>query len=95
MTTMEIHAGKVEAHLANWTAQIDELSSHGADYGPNAKAEYQQQMDALRALKTTIETGLQSLKTAGPDKWQSYRARVDKACSELEAALEKLVKKKS
>ena len=87
MATMDKHAHKVEAQLVTWGERIDALASHGADFGPNALAEYTQRMDVLRAKHTAVAARLLELRAAGPARWQSHKSGVDKACGELEVAL--------
>jgi Flp pilus assembly protein TadB len=89
--TMAATVEQMEAKL--WGAKIDELEAAGENRRVQAKLDRKSRLDDLRARRQLARTKLDELKAAGSEKWESFRAGVDQAASELDAALRRADKR--
>jgi Flp pilus assembly protein TadB len=85
--TMAATVEQMEARYKLWGAKIDELEAAGENRRVQAKLDRKSRLDDLRARRQLARTKLDELKAAGSEKWESFRAGVDQAASDLDAAL--------
>ena len=88
--TMEAHVGKMEKKLKHWGAKLDELVARADEAGAEAKLDYRKGIDDLKAKHRAARAKLDELKTAGSDKWETFKDGVESAWTELEVAFTKL-----
>ena len=87
METMEAHVGKLEERLSKWGAKLDELAARDEVAGAEAKAARHKHIDALKAKRLAAQATLDELKAAGSGKWETFRAGVESAWTDLEIAI--------
>ena len=90
METVEAHVGTMEAELKTWGARLDKLMAKADAAGTEAKIDYRNRLDDLKAKYRTAETKFEELKRAGSGKWAIFQGGMEKAWSELEIAFTKL-----
>jgi hypothetical protein len=90
METMETHVGKMEAQLQRLGAKLDELVAKADQAGAEAKVDYRKRVDALKAQHRAAQVKLEEAKTAGSEKWGTFKTGVESAWRELEAAFKEL-----
>ena len=84
---MEANVDKMEAQLKRWAAQIDGLA---AKAGTPARLEYRQSIDDLKAKRAVAQAKVGEFKAAGSEKWEGFKAGIERAWSDLEVALREL-----
>jgi hypothetical protein len=90
MEKMEAHVGKMETQLKQWGMKLDELMAKAEEAGTDAKADYRKHIDDLKAKHLVAQSKLDELRAAGHDEWQSLKAGVESAWTELDVAFRKL-----
>ena len=90
METTEAHLGTMEAQLKQWGAKLDELGVIGEEAATEARVLYRKGVEDLKAKHKVAQSKLAELRAAGSDKWDTLKAGVDSAWSELEAGFKKL-----
>lgn len=90
METMEAHVGKMETKLKRWGAKLDKLVAKAEEAGTDAKNDHRKRIDDLKAKHQMAQAKLDELKTAGSEKWETFKAGVESAWNDLETAFKKL-----
>jgi hypothetical protein len=86
MKQKQAHVGRIESQLKQWGAKLDELAAKAGEAGTEIKADYRQHLVELKAKHAVVQAKLAALKTASAAEWESFKAGVDSAGNELEAA---------
>ena len=81
MGPMEANIDKMEAQLKQWAVLIDSLA---------AKAEYRLSIDDLKAKRAVAQAKVDEFKAAGIEKWEGFKAGIERAWSDLEIAFNEL-----
>jgi hypothetical protein len=90
METMEQHAGKMETQLKHLGGKLDALVAKAEAAGADAKVDYRKSIDDVKAKYQIANTKLHELKTTGGAKWETMKAGVEAAWTDLEVAFKKL-----
>ena len=90
MEAMEAHVGRIETQLKQWGAKLDELVAKADEAGAEAKADYRGRVDDLKTKQLALRAKLDELKTAGSEKWDTFKTDIDSAWSDFEVAFKKL-----
>jgi len=91
METKTAYQEKMEAQLKEWSAKIGELAAKAEKAQADAKIEYQQQLEGLRAKQQEVEENLKKLRQAGEEAWEDWKTGVQKAWDDLQGAWESAV----
>ena len=84
----EEYQRKLEAQLAEWSAEIDQLKEKADQAGADLKDEYYEQIENLRAKQQDARENLARLKEAGDDAWEELKAGANRAWEALSQALQ-------
>ena len=84
------HVGKLEAQLKQWGARLDQVVAKVEKVGTEVNAEKRQRVDELKAKYQAAQSKFGEFKTAGCEKWETFKTGVETAWSDLEAAFKKL-----
>jgi hypothetical protein len=87
METTEANVGKMETQLKQWGAKLDELV---AKANTEAKADYHQLIDDLKAKYQIVQSRFDELKAAGSDKMATFKDGMESAWNAVEVAFKKL-----
>jgi hypothetical protein len=90
METVEAHVGKMEAELKSWGAKLDALVAKADAAGTGAKIDYRRRLDDVTARYEVAQSKLHKLQAAGSGKWDTFKADIESAWSDLETAFKKL-----
>jgi hypothetical protein len=90
MEPTEAHVGKLEAQLAEWGAKLDELVKDAAQADSEAQQDYNKRVAAIKVKYEVAHTRLSELRTASGEKWDTFKAGVEVAWKDLEAAFQSL-----
>ena len=81
----------IEAQLRVWGAELDRLVAEAEKAGAATTVDLRERIHALRARSSVAQAKLDGLRAAGDEKWDTFRAGVESAWSELEVALAKVM----
>jgi uncharacterized integral membrane protein len=84
----EEYQRKLEAQLAEWSAEIEQLKEKADQAGADLKDEYLEQIENLRARQQDARENLAQLKEAGDDAWEELKAGANRAWEALGQALQ-------
>ncbi|HZR46503.1 MAG TPA: hypothetical protein VFA47_07360 [Candidatus Manganitrophaceae bacterium] len=79
---------KMDAQLREWSAKIDQLKAKADKAKAEAKIEYYDQIEALKAKQKVVQAELQKLKASGEEAWEKVRTGVENAWGEMKSAVE-------
>ncbi len=85
--TMATTVEQMEAQHKLWGAKIEALEAAGENRRVQAKIDRQRRIEDLKARHQLARAKLDELKAAGSETWEGFKAGVERAGSELEAAL--------
>ncbi len=89
MDKKQAYREKMEAQLKEWDARIDQLKAKAQQAKADAKIEYQEELETLRAKKAVMIQKLEELKNSSEEAWQVVKTGVENAASELKGAFER------
>jgi len=69
----DAYVEKLKAQLDEWNADIDKLAAKAAQAEAEAKIEYQNQLDELRAKRDDVRNKLSALQQAGEGAWEDLK----------------------
>ena len=81
----------IEAQLRVWGAKLDRLVAEAEEAGAGATVDLRERILDLRARSRVAQAKLDGLRAAGDEKWDTFKAGVESAWSELEVALRKVM----
>ena len=84
---------KMDAQLREWSAKIDQLKAKADKAKAEAKIEYYDQIEALKAKQKVVQAELQKLKASGEVAWEKVRTGVENAWGEMTSAVEAIAAK--
>ncbi|MBN1399310.1 MAG: coiled coil domain-containing protein [Anaerolineae bacterium] len=88
MSEKETYHKQVEARLEELEARINVLQAKAESAKAEAKVEYLETIETLRAQRRDLQERLQSLAEAGEEAWVGLRQGVDKGLDDLATALD-------
>ena len=93
MESKEAYKAKIDAQLKEWSIKIADLKAKAELAEANVKVEYLKQIELLSARKEKAQAKLEELKIAGDEAWESLKAGMEKAVSELKDAINSAIAK--
>jgi uncharacterized coiled-coil DUF342 family protein len=89
MNMKESYQQKLQAHLDEWSAEIDKLKARADKADADVRLEYYEQIEALREKQEAAKDKLTELMTAGDDAWEDLKAGTEIAGLALSDAISK------
>lgn len=90
MESTETHVGTMQAQLATWGAKLDELLAKAGEADAEAKVDYHERVEALKAKYQSAKAKLEQSKAAGSDKWETFKGDLEVVWKDLEVAFTEL-----
>jgi hypothetical protein len=90
MGTREDYQVLMEKQLNEWKAQTEGLKAGAAQMEAQAKAQYEKNLESLRAKQEEAWENFYKLKNASEGAWGQFKAAMDKASGELKDAAERM-----
>ncbi|MDK2849329.1 MAG: hypothetical protein PWP34_2682 [Desulfuromonadales bacterium] len=87
MESKEAYEKKLQAQLDEWNAEIAKLKAKADKAEAEARIEYHQRIEELRAMQETARSKLDKLKAAGDNAWQDLKEGLDQAWEDLGKAV--------
>jgi len=91
MEEKKTYQEKVEEKLKQFSDTIVELTGKVEELQAEAKVEYHEQIETLRAKQGTVRDKLKELEGAGDEAWEDLREGMEKAWKDLKYALDSAV----
>jgi hypothetical protein len=80
----------MEAQLKQWGARLDQIVAKAAKAGTEVNVERHKRVDELKAKYQAAQAKFGEFKTAGGEKWETFKTGVETAWKDLEAAFKNL-----
>jgi len=77
------HVGKIETQIKQWGAKVDGLVAKADQASAEAKTNYHERIDDLKAKYRIARSKLAELKAASNKKWESLKTGVETAWKEF------------
>ena len=84
---------QIESMLNEWGEEIEKIRKKVDKLGSEAKGNYREQIEDLRARQETARKKLEDLKRTGGEAWEDLRIGADAALDELKKGVEGAVAK--
>ena len=93
MGTREDYQALMEKQLNEWKAQTERFKAGAAQIEAQAKAQYEKNLELLRAKQAEAWENFYTLKGANESTWAQFKAHMDKAGEEVKVAVEQFAAK--
>jgi hypothetical protein len=93
METREDYQALMEKQLNEWTAQTELFKAGTQQIEAHAKAQYEKNLEVLRAKQAEAWENFYKLKGANESVWGQFKAHMEKAGGEVKAAVEGMTTK--
>jgi hypothetical protein len=93
MGIREDYQALMEKQLNAWKAQTEVFKAAAEQIEGHTKAQYEKNLDTLRAKQTEAWEYFNKLKGANESAWVQFKAHIDKAGGEVKAAVESMAAK--
>jgi hypothetical protein len=90
MELREDYQMQMEKQLNEWKAQTERFKASADQIAANSKAQYDKQLESLRAAQTNAWENFYKLKDASESTWAEFKTHMDKAGGEVKAAFERM-----
>ena len=87
MDSKDEYKARIDAQLKEWSARIAELKAKADAAEAGLKAEYLQQVETLRLKKEETQAKFEELKKTGDEAWETLKAGMEHAASDLKTAI--------
>jgi hypothetical protein len=90
MELREDYQTKMEKQLNEWEAQTERFKAGAEQIEASSKAQYDKQLEKLRAAQADAWDNFYKLKDATESNWAEFKTHMDKAGGEIKAAFERM-----
>jgi multidrug resistance efflux pump len=87
MNMKEAYQKKLQAQLAEWSAEIDLLKAKAHSAEADVRLEYYKQIEELQSMRESASRKITELKEANDDAWEELKAGMDSAWNSLSKAV--------
>lgn len=88
MTNRDEYIRMMQAKLSEWNAEIDVLTAKAGKVTANAKQEYAEQIEILKAKQAATRTKIDELQHAGEGAWEDLKSGIELALTAMGEALD-------
>ena len=90
-SNVDKNIAKMDAQLRLWNAKLGELIAKGKVASEEVKVDTRKRVEEFKARLDEAQARLAEVKKAGTEHWESFRAGIEGAWKQAEAAFRKLV----
>lgn len=87
MNTRDEYVRKLQEKIGEWNAEIDALAARGAEVKAEARDEYAEQIQALKAKQAAAREKLEELQHSGENAWEDLKTGAELAWSSMVEAI--------
>src|SRR5687768_12684267 len=91
MGMREEYQALIERQLNEWKTYTERLKSQADQLGAQAKAQFEKQLEVIRAKQNEALENVSRLKAAAADDWAQWKSKLDKAWDEMKVASDRLI----
>lgn len=88
MNPKDAYQQKLQAQLDEWNAKIKQLEARMSQANADAKIQYQEQLEELKAKQAAARDKLDELSAASEDAWQDMKQGFEDSWSRLSDAIQ-------
>jgi hypothetical protein len=88
---MGMREALMERQLNEWKTYTERLKSQADQLGAQAKAQFEKQLEVIRAKQNEALENFSRLKAAAADDWAQWKSKLDKAWDEMTMASDRLI----
>lgn len=88
MSTKDTYVRKMHSKLDQWNAEIDKLVAKADAARDDARSEYHERIEELKAKRDEAGKKLASLQESGEDAWEDLKTGVEMAWDAIGEAVE-------
>jgi hypothetical protein len=92
MGIREDYQALMEKQLNEWKAQTERFKAGAEQIEAQAKAQYEKNLEVLRAKQVEAWENFYKLKGANESAWGQFKAHMDKAGGDVKAAVEQMTR---
>ena len=89
MSAKDDYLAMIQSQFRKWDAELDKLSVKAGQLSADARARYEEQLNAMRADRDAANRKLQDMRAAGESAWQHMRAGTDASWDSMKNALDR------
>jgi hypothetical protein len=89
MSLKDEYFAKMTSQFRRWDAELGMLAGKGEQVSDAARAQYDEQLNAMRASRKAAFQRLQDIRTAHESGWRAMQAGLDDAWRSMKLALER------
>lgn len=91
MNPKDVYIQKLQEQLDAWKKQMDEFREKSANMEVQTRAEYQKQLDALKAHGEAVRQQLEAAQNASDHAWTDMKVKADQAWEKLHEATKRVL----
>lgn len=80
----------LEKQLNGWKSYAEKLKKHSGELENEARRQFDQQLEQIRAKQAEASEHFMKLKSAGEESWAQWKGQLDKAWEEMRKASDRL-----
>lgn len=88
MSTRDEYVRKMQAKLEEWNAEIDTLTAKASSVTTDAKSEFREQIESLKAKQEAARQRIEELQHAGESAWEDLKSGIELAWTAMTEAIE-------
>lgn len=88
MNSKEDYVRRMQAKLEEWNTEIDLLIARAGEVTVDVKNEYNDQIEALKALLAVTRQKFEDVQQVGEIAWEIVKSGIDLAWTSMEEAIE-------
>lgn len=90
MASRQAYVQKLNAQLKEWDAKLDQLSAKAQKATADARINYENELESLKARRAVANRKLEELGQRGENAWEDMKDGLEKVWDELGKAVEKV-----
>lgn len=91
MSKRSEYVERMKATLDKWNADIDKLEAQAKIAQTDIKAEFRQQIDAIKKQRDEAKAKLKTLESASDEAWEDIKAGIEMTWTSLSSALDSAI----
>jgi predicted nuclease with TOPRIM domain len=88
MINRDEYVKKLQAKLGEWSTEIDALVAKAGEVKADAKHEYTEQIEALKAKQAAVKEKLDELQQSGGSAWDDLKSGIELAWTAMGEAID-------